>query len=101
MKDNPFLKQFLKIFGNIYAITGATFLVWILFFDSNSIMSNYKLNQKQKALEEEQAYYEQEIVRIDESMQELSSDAKKLEKFAREKYQFKKRGEDIYVIEEN
>ena len=100
MKDSPYVKQLLKIFGNIYFITGATFLVWMLFFDSNSALSNYKMNQKQKALEEEQAYYEKEIIRIDENMQELSSDAKKLEKFAREKYMFKKRGEDIYVIDE-
>lgn len=100
MQEQNFLQQFLKVVTNIYFLTGITFLIWMLFFDSNSVISNYKMNKKYKDLKQEQAYYQGEIIRIEENMNELSSDAKQLEKFAREKYMFKKRGEDIYVIEE-
>ena len=91
----------MKVVGNIYFITGAAFLLWMLFFDSNSMLNNLKQNNKFEDLKEEQAYYQNEIIRIDQSIEELSSDTKKLEKFARENHMFKKRGEDIYVVDEN
>ena len=72
----------------------------MLFFDSNSVISNYKKNQKIEDLKLEEAYYQNQILEIEENMNELSSSAKQLEKFAREKYMFKKKGEDIYLIEE-
>ena len=75
MKDSPIFKQMMKVVGNIYFITGAAFLVWMLFFDSNSVVNNFKQNNKYKDLQEEQAYYQNEIERIDENMEELSSDA--------------------------
>jgi cell division protein FtsB len=45
-------------------------------------------------------YYQEEIKSLEEEMKELSSDPEQLEKFVREKYLFKKRGEDIFLIEE-
>ncbi|UZR94913.1 FtsB family cell division protein [Chondrinema litorale] len=100
MQEQPFLQKILKIVTNIYFLTGVTFLIWMLFFDSNSVMSNYKKNQKIEDLKLEEAYYQNQILEIEENMNELSSSAKQLEKFAREKYMFKKKGEDIYLIEE-
>ncbi|MBT32731.1 MAG: septum formation initiator [Thalassobius sp.] len=100
MQEQPFLQKILKIVTNIYFLTGVTFLIWMLFFDSNSVISNYKKNQKIEDLKLEEAYYQNQILEIEENMNELSSSAKQLEKFAREKYMFKKKGEDIYLIEE-
>lgn len=92
--------MFPKIFKNIYFLTGVLFVLWMAFFDGNNILNQFKLNQKVVELEEQKKYYEEGIVTLDKDMEELSTSAKKLEKFVREKYLFKKKGEDIYLIEE-
>ena len=38
--------RYFKLFSNIYFITFTIFLFWILFFDSNSILVNLKLQKE-------------------------------------------------------
>lgn len=96
-----------SVFNNIfsfvksfYFVAGLTFAIWITFFDSNNLINQYHLNQKLSSLKGEKAFYESEIQRIDKDMKELSNDPKLLEKFVREKYMFQRKGEDIYIVEE-
>ncbi len=95
------LKRVLFIVKNKFAITSLAFIVWMLFFDRNDLSSQMHYTKQRKNLEAEKQFYEKEISKVEESLEELSSDPKKLEKFAREKYLMKKENEDIYIIVED
>ena len=74
--------------------------MWILFFDTNNLISWYK-DLKQLAWQNRQkVYYKEAIKQTDEKLQELASNKDSLEKFAREQYLFHEAGEDVYVIED-
>lgn len=93
-------KPKLKIPRNFYLISGVSFLIWMLFFDSNDFYSQYQLRSKRVELEEEKKYYQQKIVEVEADRQALLNDQELLEKFAREKYYMKKKDEDVFVIVE-
>ena len=74
------------------------FGVWIIFLDSNDLVTQYNRQQKTKQLKKEKKYYEQQIKLIEKGYQELLDNPKRLEKLAREKYLLKKDKEDVYLI---
>lgn len=94
------LKRALLIIKNKFTIASLAFVVWMLFFDQNDLSSQMHYVKQRKNLEAEKEFYEKEISKVERSLDELSSDPKELEKFAREKYLMKKDNEDIYVIVE-
>ena len=75
-----------KYTKNFYFIFTALFLIWMLFVDANDFVTQYKLNQQRKNLEDEKAYYQDKIAEVRNEREELLSNDKLLEKFAREKY---------------
>jgi len=83
---------------NFYFLVGAFFLIWMLFIDANDFYSQYKKRWKLNDLEKEKEYYIQMIREVEKDREELLSNDKLLEKFAREKYLMKKPTEDLYVI---
>lgn len=85
---------------NFFFLTAFFFLMWMLFFDSNDIYSQYKLSRKLNNLEARKAYYQEKIMEVRQDREELLSNPELLEKFAREKYLMKKPSEDIYVLVE-
>lgn len=85
---------------NFYFIAGFSFLIWMLFIDTNDFYTQYKLKNKLENLEEEKAYYLQKIEEVREEREELLSNDELLEKFAREKYLMKKESEDLFIIVE-
>ncbi|PDH53957.1 MAG: septum formation initiator [Cryomorphaceae bacterium MED-G14] len=90
--------RYFKLFSNIYFITFTIFLFWILFFDSNSILVNLKLQKEINQLNERKAELEDQISidkKIISSLQNIDS----LERYAREKLYMKKENEEIYIIE--
>ncbi|MFD2914258.1 FtsB family cell division protein [Psychroserpens luteus] len=74
------------------------FAVWMLIFDSNSLLIHRDLNEDITDLEDEKAYYRNEIEKDKKAIKELSTEDG-IEKLAREKYYMKKENEDIYIIE--
>jgi len=94
------IKKLPSFTKNFFFLTGFFFLLWMTFFDSNDIYSQYMLTKKLNNLEQEKVYYEEKIVEVKEDREELLSDEALLEKFARENYLMKKPAEDIYVIVE-
>lgn len=95
------LKRLLFIVKNKYTIASLSFIVWMLFFDRNDLSSQMQYTKQKKNLEAEKEFYEKEILKVEKSLEELTSDPRKLEKFAREKYLMKKDGEDIYILVED
>jgi len=93
-------KKLPPAFRNFYAVTGFTFLVWMIFLDSNDLISRFKLGAKLRNLNNEKEYYQQKIAEVQKDREELMTNRELLEKFAREKYLMKKETEDIFIIEE-
>ena len=85
---------------NFYFLFGVLFLVWMLFFDPNDLITQYKLSRKLNNLENQRNYYLQKIEEVKQERNELFSDHEMLEKFARENYLMKKKEEDLYIIVE-
>lgn len=85
-------------FSNIYVIILTIFVVWMVFFDTNSLLIQIQLQKEINALKKQRQYLQKEIIRDRELIKKLHND-EELEKFAREKYYFKKDSEEIYIIE--
>lgn len=88
----------LSYFKNIFVIILIVFSVWMLFFDSNSLLIHNELNREIETLEDEKDYYRKEIKKDNKIINELKKE-EGLEKFAREEYYMKRENEDIYIIE--
>jgi len=91
------LPNFVK---NFYFIGGFFFLLWMVFFDPNDFISQYKMRQKLKEHQHEKVYYQEKIKEVEQERDALLNNDKKLEQFARENYLMKKPSEDVYVIVE-
>lgn len=74
------------------------FLVWMTFFDRNSLLLHVERERNISALQDSISYYRREIERQKTFLRELESDPKQMEKFVREHYNMKKPDEDIYLI---
>lgn len=67
-------------------------------FDSNNFIELVKLRMEVSDLEQKRNYYKSEIINVRKSEQELFSNNRNLEKFAREKYLMKKENEDLFIL---
>lgn len=81
-----------------FIITFGVFVLWMLFFDQNNMMEQYKLRSQLNDLQDEKEYYQKEMQKAQQEYDELFTNQESLEKFAREKYLMKKDNEDIFVI---
>ena len=87
-----------KLGTNIYLLVSVFFIVWMLFFDTNSFRILWSLESKIDDLEQQK----KELIRqIDEDLLMIQklSDSIELEKFGREQYYLKKADEDIFIVE--
>jgi cell division protein DivIC len=91
-------KKILRFFINKYFITTVAFVVWLVFFDSNNILTNLRTRDKLNALRKDKKFYMDEIKKDSILIQKMHSDTLELEKYAREKYLMKKDNEDVYLI---
>lgn len=85
---------------NFYSGTLAVFFVWMLFFDSNDFITQYKTWRKLKDMENERDYYIEKIQEVRGDREELFGNPRQLEKFARESYLMKKKTEEVYIVKE-
>ncbi len=79
---------------------GVVFLVWITFFDGNSLIDWARIVLNISEQEQQKRYYKQEIKATEEKLMELGSNLDSLEKFAREQYFFLEQGEDVFIVQE-
>ena len=90
--------RLLKLIKSTYGIIIILFIIWMIFFDSNSILIHSELNNDIKELNEQKSYYENEIKKDNIELEMIQSDSG-LEKYAREKLFMKKENEEIFLIE--
>ncbi len=88
------------IFKSFYFLTAAFFVVWMLFFDSNDIVTQMTLSQKKAELESSKSYYMDRIKEVEEDREALLNNPELLEKIAREKYFMKEKGEEVFTVVE-
>jgi cell division protein FtsB len=92
------IKKVPNFLKNKFFIAFAAFVIWIAFLDKTNLMSQYQFQSEVNKLENQKAFFIQEIKQTKEEQQELLSSPEKLEKFAREKYYMKKDNEDLFII---
>ncbi len=83
---------------NMYVLVLTIFVIWMAFFDTNSLLIHLELRNEVKKLEKQKEFLQGEIDKDKEILEKLS-DQKELEKFAREKFYMKKENEEIFLIE--
>ena len=92
------MNRLLELFRNKYFIAAIAFVVWMLFFDRNDMLSQYEYRSEVNKLQEEKDFYEKETAHVKKDLDELNTNLNTAEKFAREKYFMKKDNEDVFVI---
>ncbi|WP_432708281.1 FtsB family cell division protein [Pedobacter sp.] len=92
------MSRLLELCRNKYFIATAAFVVWMLFFDKNDMLSQYEFRTEVNKLQEEKDFYTEETAKVKKDLNELNTNLKTAEKFAREKYFMKKSNEDVFVI---
>ena len=94
------MKRLFNLFRNKYFLFSLAFIVYMIFFDKNDLFSQYQYYQQVSKLKQERDFYLKETTKVNKDLEELSSDPKELEKFAREHYLMKKDNEDVFVIQQ-
>lgn len=94
------MKRVIPYLKNRYVLTSLGFIVWLAFFDRNDIISQYDSYKRLKELKKDRLYYTTEIQQNRLDMENLLSNRKNLEKYARERYLMKRDEEEIFVFVE-
>jgi len=92
------MSALLQVIKNKYFLVAAFFLVWIGFFDQNDWISRSKIDNEIEQLENDKAFFTNEVEDLKLIEQTLREDEAELEKYAREQFYMKKEGEDVFVI---
>ena len=93
-----FLKRKNKTYALSYIAIGFLFIIWILFLDANSWMTQRELNLEIEKLENQKQKLKKAIDR-DQKMINQLEDIDSLERFAREYYGHKKENDKIFLID--
>ena len=100
-KKNPFVRQLLNTLPaplrSPFIIVLILFGIWMVFFDSANVLTQWRLFRTVEKLETDRAYYQNRIKAAEAEKAELEEH---LEEYAREKYYMKKSNEDVFIIEE-
>lgn len=88
-----------KFMKNFYFVAMSVFLIWMLFFDTNDLISQYRWRKKYKRLLQEKSYYLELQNTLKQNIKDFS-DRENFEKFAREKHLLQKPNEDVFLIVE-
>lgn len=105
-KNSNFLKPpfkwggFKKLFwlNNKYLIAGCLFMVWMFFFDPKDWGIAYDKQEKLKELQQNELHLTKMIIETRQELGQLKTNAKTIEKYAREKYLMKKDNEDLFIV---
>ncbi|WP_185882494.1 FtsB family cell division protein [Blattabacterium cuenoti] len=88
----------LKILKNKYIWSSLLFIIWMLFFDTNSLILHWKFHQNKHQLITDRDYLKKKILIEKNHLKQLITNPKFLEKVAREKLFMKKNDEDLFIV---
>lgn len=92
-------KEVLRKLNNRYVYATLAFLVIILFVDQFNLFEQIRLDKSLKDQKQQIEYYENEIAKNKQYLDDLQNDTATMEKVAREQYLMKRDNEIIYLIE--
>ena len=67
--------RLLKLIKSTYGIIIILFIIWMIFFDSNSFIIHNELNNDINELNDQKSYYEKEIAKDNIELQMIQSDS--------------------------
>ncbi|WP_103327400.1 FtsB family cell division protein [Bacteroidetes bacterium endosymbiont of Geopemphigus sp.] len=70
----------------------------MLFFDTNSLLVNYKLYKESDKIQKKLRYLKSQIAIEKNWLEKAKSDPDHMEKFAREKFYMKHPQEDVFIV---
>ena len=91
-------KKFTNFFKNPMVFIVLIFVIWMIFFDTNSLIIHNELSNDIDKLNKQKKYFTNEINKDKSELKLLQTDSG-LEKYAREKLFMKKENEEIFLIE--
>jgi cell division protein FtsB len=92
------LKRLLPYLKNRYVLTFLGALIWLSFFDRNDFITTWSYHCRLQSLRKEKSYYEDQIKKYSDDLNNLLTNRQTLEKYGREKYFMKRDNEDVFVI---
>lgn len=95
MKINRHINKWLL---NKYSISLLLFATWLIFFDENNAIAQFKARAELNKLREEKQYYTDKVEQYNFQLNALDKDPAFVEKYAREHYYMSKENEDVFVI---
>ena len=101
MNYKPVIRKIINYLKNKYILATLVFIAWMSFFDENNMIFRIRSNREIKQLQEDKEFYLKKIQEDKKKLEELRTNNKNLEKFAREQYFMKKANEDIFYIVED
>lgn len=96
-KEESNVRHVLK---NKYFWIGITFLLWMVFFDTNSFMTHWKIAKDIQKMESERSYLKKEIAKEKDQLERIHTEPEYLEKLARERFYMKRDNEDLFIVTE-
>ena len=90
--------KILNLLKKTYVIIILFFVIWMIFFDTNSLIIHNELSDDIDKLNKQKKYFINEINKDKSELKLLQTDSG-LEKYAREKLFMKKENEEIFLIE--
>lgn len=91
-------KPLLLRLRNKYWIAGTFFGIWMLFFDPKDLGSAVSRWRKYNELKTSEQHLQKKINDTKTELGQLKTNARTIEKYAREKYLMKKDNEDLFII---
>ncbi len=99
------IKKYMKLLTHIpswlknkYLLTGAFFVIWMVFIDQKDILAGFESREKLNKLQKSEQHFKQLITESQIELDLLKNNAQSIEKYAREKYMMKKDNEDLFVV---
>lgn len=92
-----FLHRF-RFLKDFYKASALGLLIWLTFFELNSIPDQIGNWRELRELKSQKEYYEEQIVLLKKEQASTLGTDKLLEKYAREKYFMKKDSEEVFVL---
>lgn len=83
---------------NRYVITLLVSAVYLLFLEEMTLFDLMEYKSRIGEMEQQQEYYEHQILETERSIEELTTNQAALERFAREEHFMKRENEDIFVF---
>ncbi len=97
MKNLPSKQQIKRIFQFKIPFIIGFYLLWIFFFDSNNLISLFKLNKEIQKFEGKKAFFEKEIAEQETEHDKLTSDIQTCIDYGRKNLYLKEKDDVIFV----